>query len=151
MKVGRKLKYCPEIVERICDHVKNGMKYIDAAHMENISEATFYIWKSKYIEFFKLLKDAELDFKEFHIRNIQKHSKNVWQASAFLLQRKFPEEFADTIKQQVSGYLESSKNEAQKKERNEIVRNFLKEIEDARKEALNKNKETLPIIKETNP
>lgn len=96
-------KYGPEIVKEICSHIANGLTAVDACILSNISEETFYKWKRNKIEFIEAIKKAEMAFKETHIKNVAKASKKSWQASSWILERKFQNEFAMKQKHEHTG------------------------------------------------
>jgi len=84
----------PETWEAVLDSIRLGMTQKDACTVNGISEASFYNKVKADLEFLELIKEAQQDFKQIHLDNIAKHSKKQWQASAWLLERKFKEEFA---------------------------------------------------------
>lgn len=82
--------------------VRLGLNYTDAAALAGICRKTFYNWtekakkneKGKYGKFFEELKKALVLGKAKHLKNIQDAGDNgTWQASAWLLERRYPEEF----------------------------------------------------------
>ncbi len=87
------MKYSSEKVEEISKHLETGLRREDAWEMAGISEATFYEWLKKS-EFSESIKKAELKNKQRNIVIIQNAAKQTWQASAWWLERRFPEEFA---------------------------------------------------------
>ena len=92
--------------------IELGMSNIKACELAGISEETFYYWmrkaeedskssnpttlkKSPYLKFLKELKIARARFQHKHISRITNASDNgSWQASAWLLERRCPDEFA---------------------------------------------------------
>ena len=87
------MKYSSEKTEEICKHLETGLRREDAWEFVGISEATFYEWLKKP-EFSESIKKAELKNKQRNIVIIQNAAKKTWQASAWWLERRFPEEFA---------------------------------------------------------
>jgi len=96
------MKYSPETVKTICDHILIGLSQKDAALMAGISESVFYLWKSQAeagdpekLEFLESLKKAEAQLKASSLMEITKQGKEnkSWQAIAWILERKFPKEF----------------------------------------------------------
>ena len=85
------MKYSPELVSEICGYIAEGSTNADAAQMAGISEKTLYEWCKKS-EFSKAIKKALLDFKRTHVSAIA--GSRHWQARAWLLERKFPDEFS---------------------------------------------------------
>ncbi len=73
--------------------ISSGMTKKDAIALSGISEAAFYARQKEDVEFLELVKKAEISFKLRHLHNIEKHSQDNWSASAWLLERKFKQEF----------------------------------------------------------
>ena len=92
-KKGRPSKIKKELINSLLTHIREGCTFKDACALECISESTFYKWKTELPEFSESVKKAEIAFKKTHIRNIAKASEKQWQASAWLLERKFKREF----------------------------------------------------------
>jgi hypothetical protein len=97
--VARKPKLTPELIKEFCSYVANGLTNKDACMLCDIDESTFYGWINKeargglYVELIKSIKKAEGKFKAFHLQNVTKAGKTSWQASAWMLERKFKREF----------------------------------------------------------
>jgi hypothetical protein len=97
-------KLSEEMIAELCKWIGMGLSNLDACRLCNIHEATFYRWlkngngarptrmERKLCE---SLKKAEAQFKATHVANILKHAKDgAWQASAWMLERKQPKEYA---------------------------------------------------------
>jgi len=84
----------PETWEAVLDSIRLGMTQKDACTVNGISNASLHNKINSDLEFLESLKGAEQDFKQKHLGNIANHAKKQWQASAWLLERKFKEEFA---------------------------------------------------------
>ena len=104
--MGRKPKIVatPEITKEICALIAAG--FTNKAAIEGlIDESTFYLYMQKgeedkqkgkesaYAEFYKSVKTAEKGFRLRHLKNIKDASETVWQASAWLLERRFPDDY----------------------------------------------------------
>lgn len=87
-------KYTPEMVEEICKWIRLGNSNKDAATIAGVCEETFYSWQKEHAGFSEELKKAESEFKSARIMRIMEASKKSWQASAWLLERKYPLEFS---------------------------------------------------------
>lgn len=102
---GRKTTYTKEKGDEICSYVSIGLSYTDAIRLAGIPERTFYQWKKNgennktpYKEFLQELKKAEAAFKAVHTQRLQRAAEaGTWQASAWLLERKFPEEYGRSV------------------------------------------------------
>lgn len=80
--------------EEVLQHVKDGMSNKDAAELAGISEVTLYAKCKEDSKFSKSLKAAQIEFKKTHVKNITTSANNgTWQASAWMLERKFNKEF----------------------------------------------------------
>lgn len=63
------------------------------------------------------IKTAQLNLKRQMLAVVKKAAVTHWQAAMTLLERKFPDEFAQRTKQEITGYLAKSEDEADKKAR----------------------------------
>lgn len=100
-----------KVKEEICGYVENGNTFKDAFTLAGVGESTFYDWKKRgkediaegkvsiYADFHQSLEKSLSMFKAWHIQNIMKAAKEdkQWTASAWLLERKFREEFGRTL------------------------------------------------------
>ena len=106
MARGRKPKVTitPEITKVICEGIEAGMS--KKAAMDGIvAEPTFYTYMrigeddvnkgkdSDYAHFFKCVKEAERKFITRNLNVIQKATAESWSAAAWLLERRFPDEY----------------------------------------------------------
>jgi hypothetical protein len=144
--MGRRTKLTPDVQKAICDGIRGGLTYEQAAIFAGIAERTFHNWRTKgekaksgiYHQFVQELKKANVDARAIHIQRISKASQGgaevvetavvekkerdpvtgneitvtvetrttkkkalpVWQASAWILERRFPTEFGKHIKPQ---------------------------------------------------
>lgn len=93
-------------VKEACELKRKGLSNKDICAALHITETAFYGWiQTETSEGEKLrktelqlaliegLKDAEADFKASILENIVQHSKDTWQAGAWLLERKYPAEY----------------------------------------------------------
>ena len=98
------MKYSKELIDEICRNIENGVLNKDAAQLSGIGESTFYDWLKEFnadgtkndnyrIEFAESIKKAEATRKRNFIASIVKASNKNWQASAWYLERVYPEEF----------------------------------------------------------
>lgn len=122
------MKYNPENCEEFFKRIRLGLSMTDACAIVGISDETYYAWCKNHLEFLEGVKKARAECKQMCIATIQKASIKSWQAAAWLLERKHPEEFGMRTHQQISGYIERGEDEADKKHRKERVTKRLNEI-----------------------
>lgn len=98
--MGRPTSCTPEITTKICDYLKQGLSKDDAAVMVGIHRATLYDWQKKHPDFLDAVEKAITEFKLANLKVIQQAAKpktfgggGSWQASAWMLERKFQNEY----------------------------------------------------------
>ena len=112
--MGRPSKLTPETVQKICENIRLGLRYNDAALAAGISYDTFYSWRKKgeaaksgkYTEFLKAVKRAEAEGERALVARIQKAaqdeynketgdliSRGQWTAAAWILERRHREKW----------------------------------------------------------
>ncbi len=142
-KAGRPSKLTPDVQEGICNAIRDGLTYEQAAIFNGIGESTFYAWKAKgdkqksgvYSDFVEAIKKANIVARAIHLQRIHKASQGgeqfeetsvtekterdpatgqevvvaretrttkkrtlpQWQASAWILERRFPSEFGKHV------------------------------------------------------
>lgn len=97
--MGRRSKLTPEVQEKICEYVRQGLTYEIAARAAGISESTFYRWRErgekarggKFREFWEALKRAEAEAEQRLVERILSASSDTWQAAAWILERRYPD------------------------------------------------------------
>jgi len=86
--------YSPEVVAAVCQAIESGMPYRQAIRNMGV-EGRFDRWrkaKSKYID--REIARAESRFIQKHLVRIDKAGEKSWQASAWMLERRFPSQFS---------------------------------------------------------
>lgn len=93
--MGRPSKYSPVVVRKICRAIARGCNRHTAAGLAGVSGRALFEWLNKFSEFADAVERADSKFKAGRIRLICKAGKSSrnWTANAWLLERKFPEEF----------------------------------------------------------
>ena len=100
--IGRPSKLTDILVKEICQYISDGNTFERACRLSNISDSVFYSWKArgekekegKFADFLEATLKAGEQFKQTNINIIQEAAKDgTWQAAAWLLERKHPEEF----------------------------------------------------------
>lgn len=98
----RPSKISPQIKKKIGNSIKLGMPFKYAAEAAGISEPTFFRWMQAgeaaesgiYREFREYIKKCQAEAVETHLKTITNVAKSGnWQASAWILERRHPEEF----------------------------------------------------------
>lgn len=108
-----KKKLNKELIKELCGHIENGNTNKDSCLLCGVSESMFYEWlqnAEKHIaegkntievELLESVKKAQAKFKDFHLQRISIASKDDWKASAWILERKFPADYAKTDRSSV--------------------------------------------------
>lgn len=111
MSAGRKTKLTPETVKAVTDAIREGSTQDDAARLAGIARTTFYEWMNAKPEFADAVQKAHADFKRAQVKAIRAagirakkdaHGEVIgtegsWQANAWLLERKYPEDFGQRM------------------------------------------------------
>ena len=84
----------------LCVWLKKGCSYKDACAMEGISYETFRTWQGEKSVFSVALKKAEAECKVARIQTVLKASDKSWQAAAWWLERRCPEEYGRAPKEE---------------------------------------------------
>ena len=100
-KTGRPSKLNGELQKEMVALFHRGGFRNEVCGAVGISYVTFLSWMERgkkaktgqFLEFFNAIKKAEAVGKLRHIANITRHSEQSWQASAWFLERRYPEEF----------------------------------------------------------
>ena len=99
-----------ELQAKICGYIEKGNTFHRACTLTNISDSVFFKWRAhgekaksgKYFQFFHVVKKAEEKFKAWNIQQIMSAAKKGnWQAAAWLLERKYPDEFGRRERQEI--------------------------------------------------
>ena len=99
--MGRKTKLNPQLQERICQLISAGNYIRTACQAVGISGQTYINWmkrgeksqKGSYFEFFEAVKKAEAQAIARNVAVIQSAAKETWQAAAWWLERKHPQDW----------------------------------------------------------
>lgn len=95
--MARPTKYTPECVERICEAIRLGATYDLAASYGGIVYNTFLDWREKKPEFSQAIKDAEAAGAVKWLRKIEAAQDESWQAAAWKLERRYPQDYGRTV------------------------------------------------------
>lgn len=90
-----KTKATPKTIKIILDAIGSGATQRDASALAGISEDTLSLWKKDDSDFSEQMRQKEIECKMVHVKIVQEAGKKSWQASAWWLERKYPQEFAN--------------------------------------------------------
>lgn len=102
-----KPKLTPELTREAIRLVQNGASNSDVISYLGVAESTFYAWlrdpqNDVQLELAQGLKKAETERKLWHLQRIHKAAEEGdWKASAWYLERRYPNEYART--QRITG------------------------------------------------
>lgn len=101
--VGRPTKLTPVMLKTITDAMGTGLSVEDTCLYAGIGKSTFYEWIAEFPEFADAIKTAEVKAKMRRILRIEQAARDGhWQADAWYLERKYPEEFGKRMTLQIS-------------------------------------------------
>ena len=117
IKMAGKTVLDDELQEEICNYIKMGLGFKDAAILCGVTERSVMSWKEKgrealedetiefgesterYIRFFVAVEKARRLFKQFCIQSVVKHMPKKPELSLEVLSRRFPQEWGRKDKQ----------------------------------------------------
>ncbi len=81
-----------EVWDEIIKYIESGLTFRDAYELAGISNYSFYTKIKQDSNYYNSIKRALVKFKQYHLNKIRKDES--WQSSAWILERKFKDEFA---------------------------------------------------------
>ena len=97
---GRETKLTTELQGRLCRDLADAVPRRHACARAGIGVRTLRRWLARgkkgetpYAALLAEVKKAEADAVAKHVSNIELHSTDSWQANAWILERRWPEEF----------------------------------------------------------
>jgi hypothetical protein len=96
--VGRKTKLTPELQADIVKCIEAMQSYTSTCHYCGISQDSFTRWMQNKADFADAVKKAEAKVRIALMKDIKEAGKKQWQAMAWILERRFPDEFALKVK-----------------------------------------------------
>jgi len=97
----RPTKRTPEAADIIAQSLELGLSRKDACIAASISEDTFALWLADDSDFSDKVAKSEYKCKQRNLGIIQKAAINNWNAAAWSLERKYPDEFSLIRKQEI--------------------------------------------------
>jgi hypothetical protein len=82
------------MLSAICGLVKKGLSVSHAAEKLHVHHSTVGRWRRELPDFDTAILASEAEFIDSQIANIREAAKKNWQASAWLLERKWPQFFS---------------------------------------------------------
>lgn len=101
--MGRKSKLTPELQADIIKCIEAQQSYTSTCHYCGISTDSFTTWMKNKPAFSAAVKKAESKVRISHMKEIKEAGKKQWQALAWLLERRWPDEFALKVKHTGTG------------------------------------------------
>lgn len=127
-KLGRPPK--PDSVRRrVAECIGRGMTVKLAAEACSVGEHTIYQWQRENPKFATLIKASRAKQADACLANIMRAARKDWHASAWLLERKFPDEFARLEARAFRDRLKFDQEEASKaKTKEELEQHKLEQL-----------------------
>ncbi len=97
----RRSKYTPEVVSRVCELLAEGNTRKTASLLAGISYETFRQWLQTKPAFSAAVQKAEAEAEARHVAIIRQAAAKTWQAAAWWLERRRPEEWGDRSRRRV--------------------------------------------------
>ncbi len=91
---GRPTKYNRNNVYRLLKYISFGCNKAEASSLIGIVYDTMNAWENEYSDFSVAVKKAELEQKASLVLEIRRAGREHWQANAWLLERRYPDEFS---------------------------------------------------------
>lgn len=82
------------VSEIVLNYLRDGMSLRDSCALAGVGKRTFHTWAKEDSALSAQVKKARLESKLLHVRNIRNHASEDWKASAWMLERMYPKEFA---------------------------------------------------------
>ena len=96
-RAGRPTKYEPDVAKAILGAIELGVPFRHAVAYGGISESTFGRWRKQYADFDDAIKAAEARAVMGRLGRIRRAEDESWQAAAWWLERRYPQEFGRTV------------------------------------------------------
>jgi len=92
--MARPTKYTPETANRVLEGIRLGMTWRHAAAYAGVSVLTIRRWCQRYADFGRQLEEAEGHAVAANMERIRQAALNGdWRASAWILERRWPEDY----------------------------------------------------------
>ena len=81
----------------VLNHVRAGLSVQTACKAAGLSRSTFYRWLRSDASLKQKLRQAEAVCESWHIQNITNHAEHDWRASAWFLERRYPQRYGRRV------------------------------------------------------
>jgi hypothetical protein len=99
--MGRPTKLTKEVEEAICNAIISGATYRAASEAAGIAYETFNEWmkdeRPQYVKFSDSIRAANGKARTELIKKIRKHGDKDWRALAWILERRFKDEYGNSV------------------------------------------------------
>lgn len=146
--MGRKTKLTPDVQKEIGQNIILGMPIKFAAEAAGIGETTFYRWmqsgekakRGKFREFWEYIKECQAKAVQLHVKLITRAAnEGSWQASAWILERRHPNEFGRKDRIDMKADIKSKNDIPLTTEVLEASHSYLKAVAKARADQVRKD------------
>jgi len=96
-KSGAKRKMTPEVIAKLVEAVEAGSTHRLACQYAGIGPTLFYATLQSNAEFSNIIKGAEASGAMKFLSRITDASELQWQAAAWMLERRFPDEYGKRV------------------------------------------------------
>lgn len=117
----RRSQYHAAVVDALIEALASGLTITAACGLVGIDRTTFYKWKQNYPEFKQAVDGARPIIESNMLELIKDQAPTDWRAAAWILERRFPEDFS--LKREVDLQVNKSNGT------NEVIE-FLKQAEE---------------------
>jgi hypothetical protein len=90
---GRRTRLTAQVQHDITTALRAGNTRRAAVSYAGVGETTFYTWLERNQEFRAAVEKSEADAQVRTVALIQREAESAWQAAAWWLERRFPEDF----------------------------------------------------------
>jgi hypothetical protein len=99
--MGRPIKLTDELEQTICNAIVDGATYAAASEAAGIAYSTFNEWmkdeRPRFLKFSEAVRQANARARTELIRQIKQHGRKDWRALAWILERRFKDEYGNSM------------------------------------------------------
>jgi transposase len=94
VKKEYKSKYNQGMLDTLVEILSNGVTITAACGYVGIDRKTYYNWMNKHPEFATAINAVRFQLEARLLARIEEHGKKDWKANAWILERKYPEDWS---------------------------------------------------------